>query len=148
MTEDDLWRSVSNFCDGADTVLLPGFPLVHPDHVWLTDLLLRRGLPCTRVGLYVEQPYAFNRRLALRPSLREPLAPLIPDGVEWSGVPVTAGKRVEKWKAVRAYRSQLPALGLSLPRGLRLERMLLYEHRHGGEVVGWLRNGRSSATAP
>jgi len=146
-TDDNVWRAVTESCDGADTVLLPGFPLVHPDHVWLTELLLRQGLPSARVGLYVEQPYAFNRRLRMRPALREPLAQMIPDGVEWRGIPVPAGKRVMKWRAVRAYRSQLRPLNLSLERGCRLERMLLYEQRKGGEVIAWLQNGRGSKSA-
>lgn len=147
-TEDEVWRAVSEACGGVETLLLPGFPLAHPDHVWLTELLLRRGLPCDRVGVYVEQPYAYKSRWKIRPSLREPLAPMVHDGVEWRRVHVAAGKRVVKWKAVRAYRSQLRPLRLSLDRGFLLERMLLYEHRKGGEVIGWLQDGRSSITLP
>lgn len=143
-TEEDVWHAVSAFCDGAETVLLPGFPLMHPDHRWLTEVLVRRGLPCPRVGLYVEQPYAFKRRRRMRPALREPLTQLIRDDVDWRAIPVPVEKRVLKWRAVRAYRSQLRPLNLSLDRGCRLERMLLYEHRKGGEVIGWLGDGRPS----
>ena len=129
-TDDDVWRAVSDACGEADTVLLPGFPLKHPDHVWLTELLLRRGLPPARVGLYVEQPYAFKQRLRTGPALREPLTQILED-VDWRGIPVPAGKRVVKWKAVRAYRSQLRPLNLTPDRGCRLERMLLYRAPKG-----------------
>lgn len=137
-TDDEVWRAVYKACSGGETVLLPGFPLLHPDHVWLTELLLRRGLPCARVGLYVEQPYAYKRRWRIRPSVTGPLVSMLPGGVEWRSAPALARDRLVKWKAVRAYVSQLRPLSLSPALGCRLERMLLYEHRKGGEAVAWL----------
>ena len=38
-------------------MLLPGFPLSHPDHEWLGRALVGSRMGCRRLGLYVEQPY-------------------------------------------------------------------------------------------
>lgn len=56
--EEALWSAVLNAVDRASLILLPGFPLRHVDHLYLTRLALVRGLPVDRIGLYVEQPYA------------------------------------------------------------------------------------------
>jgi LmbE family N-acetylglucosaminyl deacetylase len=50
--------AVADAVDGADCVLLPGYPLVPPDHLRLTRLILERPPSGARIGLYVEQPYA------------------------------------------------------------------------------------------
>ena len=42
---------------GADVVLVPGFPLSHPDHDWLVRTLVAGALGRWRVALYAEQPY-------------------------------------------------------------------------------------------
>jgi len=47
----------------ADAVLLPGYPLAHPDHALLAASLLSAPPTAARLGLYVEQPYAAWRRL-------------------------------------------------------------------------------------
>jgi hypothetical protein len=47
----------------ADAVLLPGYPLAHPDHALLTTSLLSAPPTAARLGLYVEQPYAAWRHL-------------------------------------------------------------------------------------
>ena len=46
----------------TDAVLLPGYPLAHPDHALLTASLLSAP-PAARLALYVEQPYAAWRHL-------------------------------------------------------------------------------------
>jgi LmbE family N-acetylglucosaminyl deacetylase len=94
----------------ADLVLLPGFPLSHPDHRWLVDALVERDeLARLRHAFYAEQPYA--ARSKERPSGFVPLG---------RGM----GDRVAKWRAIRAYRSQLPLLALG-------------ELRRGAHVVAW-----------
>jgi LmbE family N-acetylglucosaminyl deacetylase len=100
--DEAVWRAVSDSLADADVVLVPGSPLTHPDHAWLHELLSVR-LPASAVALYAEQPY----------TLRQSAAPF---------APVTVGlrDRFAKWRAVRAYRSQLPLLGMrrSLRRGV------------------------------
>jgi LmbE family N-acetylglucosaminyl deacetylase len=121
--EDAVWAAVAAAVNGSATVLLPGSPLVHVDHAWLHDLLRRRPLPnVRRLGLYVEQPYRWRRR-------RQPLAP----GAAWTSARGTRADRRAKRRAVDAYRSQLPLMGVQ-PR----RRVALYEALEGGETVGWL----------
>ena len=100
-----VWGAVREVVRGAGVVLVPGSPLSHPDHAWLNGLLARRA-PSGALGLYAEQPY----------TLRTHGAPFI-------SVTLSLRDRVAKWRAVRAYGSQLPLLGMrgSLRRGaLRL----------------------------
>ena len=42
----------------ADTLLVPAFPLEHPDHLRPAELVLEAACFARRIGLYVEQPYA------------------------------------------------------------------------------------------
>lgn len=56
--DEDVWTAIAEAVAPVDLVLIPGFPLAAPDHLWLTRLLLRRPLPSVRLGFYVEQPYA------------------------------------------------------------------------------------------
>jgi hypothetical protein len=74
---------------------VPGSPLTHPDHAWLSGLLTTRLAP-EIVALYAEQPY--TKRVG---------------GAPFARVPASARDRLVKWRAIRAYRSQLPLLGMS-----------------------------------
>jgi LmbE family N-acetylglucosaminyl deacetylase len=56
--DDEVWGAVAAQAGWADTVLVPGFPLFHPDHVWLTRTAVVRRVAPARLGFYVEQPYA------------------------------------------------------------------------------------------
>jgi LmbE family N-acetylglucosaminyl deacetylase len=122
--------AVSTAVDGADVAVLPGFPLSHPDHDWLAHALAGDRLGCRRLGLYAEQPY--TRRAGKEP--RAPAWVVESLGAILSFEPVPAGSldRLAKWRAIRAYRSQLPLLGMrrSLPRG---PHSLLW-----GELVAWI----------
>jgi LmbE family N-acetylglucosaminyl deacetylase len=93
--DEEIWEAVQGCVEQAGTVLIPGSPLTHPDHAWLSALLLPR-LPSERVALYAEQPYTARAGGAPFP-------------------PVQAGvrDRLAKWRAIRAYRSQLPLLGMT-----------------------------------
>ncbi|MGB2875425.1 MAG: PIG-L family deacetylase [Gaiellaceae bacterium] len=104
---------------GNAAVLLPGFPLAHPDHARLNALLLGRGLGGARVGLYAEQPYALWAD-------RSP-----PAG--WHAPPAGLRDRLAKRRACREYVTQLPLLGERVLAGIAR-----YEARHGGEAVSWL----------
>jgi LmbE family N-acetylglucosaminyl deacetylase len=93
--EDAVSRAVGDVADGAQLVLLPGSPLTHPDHAWLTTLV-SRSLEPARVAYYAEQPYTKRAGRAVFEVERVP-----------------ARDRLAKWRAIRCYRSQLPLLGLS-----------------------------------
>jgi LmbE family N-acetylglucosaminyl deacetylase len=135
-SEDDIWCAVTAAICGADTVLIPGFPLAHSDHAYLTNLLLCKGLNRQRVGLYVEQPYPSELNKAPDSS---PVAPalkqIIKGSLPWSRIRTSRTYRRTKARAVRSYRSQLFHLQL---RGLGLRRMLWREAVQGGEAIAWL----------
>ena len=135
---DSIWSAVNGAVTDArpEGVLLPGFPLTNPDHAWITELLVDRGLPCSRLGLYAEQPYRFWARheRARSNGGAGPVATGLP--VEW----VSAGRNLrEMWtkrRAIVAYRSQIRLLGMSHRHNLN--RMLLDETLRGGEAIRWL----------
>jgi LmbE family N-acetylglucosaminyl deacetylase len=93
-TDDGIWEAISRHVQGAGVVLFPGSPLTHPDHVWLSSLLAER-ITAESIALYAEQPY----------TVRDGTAP-------FARVEVAARNRLAKWRAIRAYRSQLPLLGM------------------------------------
>jgi LmbE family N-acetylglucosaminyl deacetylase len=135
-SEDDIWSAVQTATEGADLVLVPGFPLLHPDHAFLSELLLRKGLPGRRTVLYAEQPYAFTHNMTpLGSAVAPPLKPVIGAAISWTRVRTERAHRQAKLKAVRCYRSQLRHLGL---RNIGLYRMLWRERAQGGEAVAWL----------
>ena len=117
-TDAEVRDAVAAALAGADEVLLPGFPLTHPDHAWLAVLLEGLDLGNGRVGRYAEPLY--SRREGARPP--EP----------YRRVRAGARDRVAKWRAIREYRSQLPLLGLT--RGLRRSPLALALAR---ESVAW-----------
>jgi LmbE family N-acetylglucosaminyl deacetylase len=117
-TDDEIWSAIDGFTAAANTVLAPGWPLGHPDHLWLSDLTKRRCTP-DRLRLYREQPYASHQ----------------PDpcggGDGWKPLPSGRIDRREKRRALALYRSQLPMLG-----GRRVLRAVSRsEARCGGEAV-------------
>jgi LmbE family N-acetylglucosaminyl deacetylase len=113
--EREVAAAVRDAIGGAELVLLPGFPLSHPDHEWLVRALVESAPPAGGLAFYAEQPYAARAGslAALPPWLTERTG-LAPSLAELPG-PVQA--RVAKWRAVRRYRSQLPLLGLGGLRG-------------------------------
>ena len=156
--DDEIWASLSPLLDGAGVVLVPGYPLAHLDHAWLTRLVVERsvGIP---IALYVEQPYAANiavgRGYSLRPVVRaarlagaayvrrRPFAPALPASIadrlngriDWRTIRPTRRERRLKNLSIRAYPSQfgVDRLGQRLP-----TRIHLYEVVTGGEHVGLL----------
>jgi len=143
-------RAVEAEVGDADLVLLPGYPLSQPDHVWLTTLLAPRLSPGPRVGFYVEQPYAswirlkgggargvlgagemLMRRWRNGDALETHLYP-VPShpGLEWRRSTPRASAWLAKRSAIRAYASQLNGLGRHLA-----GRILLYDAASGGEEL-------------
>jgi hypothetical protein len=101
-SEDAIWSAVTSTIGGADSVIVPGFPLVHADHICLSKPLLHKGLKGQRVALYVEQPYAFylkkaGRSLAVTPSL----TPIIRGSFAWTRIRTARAHRCAKLQVVR-----------------------------------------------
>jgi LmbE family N-acetylglucosaminyl deacetylase len=135
---DLLLRAVRAAAAEADVVLVPGFPLVHPDHQAIARLILEARLDAPGLGVYVEEPYAANRASLLPPTP----PPAVAGPVEWETIRAPATDRAAKRCALRCYRSQLRALSWKPFLPWRVAR---YERRRGGETVGWIRrtNARS-----
>jgi len=108
---------------GADAVVVPGSPLEHADHRWLSGLFEERGFPNARLGLYREQPYA-----GLLPNDEERALPR-----SARSAPASLRDWIAKARACRAYSSQLPLFGRSV-----VARMLAYELTHRGERIAWV----------
>jgi LmbE family N-acetylglucosaminyl deacetylase len=125
--EDELWSSIHDAVGRADTVLVPGFPLDHADHLRLARVTLARQFGARRVGLYVEQPYAAVRG---DPPGVLPLASLAADEPEWQALNARVAARLRKVRAWRAYRSQFQHFGYR-----SLVNVLRYEARYGGELT-------------
>jgi LmbE family N-acetylglucosaminyl deacetylase len=117
-TDDDVRDAVVDVVRGADEVLLPGCPLTHPDHAWLSRLLAEGELGAARLGRYAEQLYV-RREGAEPPS-------------SFRRLPTSPRDRLAKWRAIREYRSQLPLLGMT--RSLRRGPLAL---ALGPETVAW-----------
>ena len=133
--EETIGGAVAMALASADAVLLPGFPLSHPDHDWLTRVLVGR-VQVRRLGLYAEQPYA--NRAESKPEPPVWLEDALATAVRFEPVPVDLRDRLAKWEAIRQYRSQLPLLGMrrSIRRG---PHTVL-----AGELVAWAdRRGRA-----
>jgi LmbE family N-acetylglucosaminyl deacetylase len=98
---------------GSFLPMLPGFPLGHPDHRWLHELLEPAFAP-ERRGFFLEQPYAAMTGA-------DP-----PEG-GWCRLGATLGDRRRKLAACRSYASQQEPLGRPLASIFR------YEIARGGE---------------
>jgi LmbE family N-acetylglucosaminyl deacetylase len=137
---DEVLSAVAAATDGADTVLIPGFPLAHADHAALSNGLLSRGLNCRRLGLYAEQPYSFDRKATPHgPVSGLPTAALGSGSLTWQRAVAHSRHRRLKLHAVQQYQSQLRSLGLRQTGlgHLRLRLMLWNEARLGGETIAW-----------
>jgi LmbE family N-acetylglucosaminyl deacetylase len=134
--DQEVWSAVAAATAGADTVMLPGSPLINPDHAWLSELLLRRGLDCGRIVLYAEQPYVFQERKAGPPPVTaRALESVLGAAPSWLHFTGSGRDRRLKLRAANAYRSQLRQLGLGF---FGLRRMLHHELELGGEALAWL----------
>ena len=134
---DGVWSALVDRIADADAMLVPGFPLTNPDHAWLSEVLIEHGLPSHRIGLYAEQPYRYMVR-AQRRRLQAPaqLAAL-GEKLEWTHGGARARDLLRKRRAILAYGSQLPRLGLTQNHSKKLYGMLLDDLRHG-EAIAWV----------
>jgi hypothetical protein len=134
-TDDEIVDAVADAVVDAESVLVPGFPLVHVDHKWLFHLIIRRGLSNARLGLYVEQPYAWRAWQHERLSIRAPESSeqMRTRDVAWDRERGRPSSWRAKLRACHEYRSQTPMFGR-----LPFPRLVLHELAHGGEAVAWL----------
>ncbi len=140
VTLAQLSASIAAHVAPSDAVLLPGYPLEHADHLAVARATLEFPIACRRMGVYVEQPYAYfmhavHRRPAERDAAAPSLAPLIKTPLEWTHVRASTVEARLKNRAMRAYASQLRQLGLG--RWGRFQ-LLREEGKRGGESFGWL----------
>jgi LmbE family N-acetylglucosaminyl deacetylase len=158
-TDHEIWSEVQRTARDADLVLVPGFPLIHPDHQWLAELTLAHRRELTgRLALYAEQPYAAGQLLdrpsepggslpqigretfqllrALiieRPSLRSRAGSEGPvPGIVWQVVHSRPADKAAKIRALIRYRSQLAPLGWRTLAGAEV-----YELVRRGETLAW-----------
>lgn len=137
---DAIGEALEPFLADADTVLLPGSPLQHPDHLLVARVAADHAPEDLPAGLYLEQPYAAWHWLS-RSSTRPwkvgvpPAPPVLPAGrgqPHWQRSGACPACRRRKFVAAGAYRSQLRVLR-RWPRG----RVVAYELLAGGERVAW-----------
>ena len=142
VADSELWESVAEAVRDADSILVPGYPLAHVDHLRLARVVLGRRVASARVGLYVEQPYA-KRRSRRRPWVRPELSEQLGLRAEptWVRLQADARDRSAKRRAALSYRSQIPLFGRGQREALGrllILRVALYEGLRGGERVAWL----------
>jgi LmbE family N-acetylglucosaminyl deacetylase len=153
--DNEIWRVLEPRLGDAAAILMPGHPLLHPDHVRLTSLVSDRISASTHLGFYVEQPYAnwsaigrgdrsrsvrTAAAVALRTqvgrTLQEPpridaASAAVGLSLEWCATRALRRHRRAKVNAIRAYRSQFRKLDRRL-----ILRIHLYERGWGGEGIG------------
>jgi LmbE family N-acetylglucosaminyl deacetylase len=117
-TDTDVRAAVSDVVGDADMLLLPGWPLSHPDHEWLVRTVADASLGARRLGFYVEQPYA--ARAGGLPGTAPWLEVGLGARLEFATVRVGLRDRRAKRRALQAYASQLPLLALNRRALLRL----------------------------
>jgi LmbE family N-acetylglucosaminyl deacetylase len=136
--EGEVWEMLEQASADAGTLLVPGFPLEHADHAWLTQFVLKRARPPAQVLLYREQPYAaFRGTLSGRSQVSDTIwaaaGPLRDAPIVWQSAFPTPRAWFMKQRAILRYRSQLRALPKQT-----LFRVAIDEFATGGETVGWL----------
>jgi LmbE family N-acetylglucosaminyl deacetylase len=124
--------AVAQAVEGAGLVLVPGAPLTHEDHIWLTRGVIEAGIARgARLGLYLEQPYAiWTDKPAAAPAEIERL--LGGPALTWTATPIGRGHRRLKARACAAYASQISGLTPTL-----IYELAKYESRRGGEAIAW-----------
>jgi LmbE family N-acetylglucosaminyl deacetylase len=137
--DDRISEALNDLAGCHDEVLVPGYPLWHADHTYVTHVALAR-LRGVRVRLYAEEPYtSWSRR---SPTLGHPAEAGPPHTLStWGTGPTDWNDRIRKVRAAAQYRSQLPLLAAPAwrgplgDRGAALLGLLWWEARDRGELV-------------
>jgi LmbE family N-acetylglucosaminyl deacetylase len=141
----EIWNLLAPLLAGADVILIPGFPLLHPDHVWVASLLWGQRADLPQIGFYVEQPYAeavWFRRGQL-PEQGGGAAALFNQSIDWNRSRPRLVHWWQKQQGFVAYSSQLKAM--TRPGARVLARVALYDIRRRGEWLGFPASSASSA---
>jgi LmbE family N-acetylglucosaminyl deacetylase len=130
------WDAMHPILADADVVVIPGFPLAHNDHAWVTAMLAENRSALPTVALYAEQPYAEaawfkGRQVPDTVGGDHPFADL---AIDWTRLRPSAGAWLRKQRAFWAYRSQLRAM--ARPAARVPLRVAVYELWRGGECLG------------
>lgn len=103
--EDAVWERLEKHVDTADTVFVPGRPLIHPDHAWVSRVATARADPAKLV-FYAELPYdAWPAEKRSGATVAE-----LAHGRTWTTSRASVRARSLKWRATAAYSTQLPWL--------------------------------------
>ena len=132
--------AVNDALSDVDAALVPGFPLIHRDHRWLTENLVAAGIESPLIALYVEQPYRHQKSRFRRIGVDAGLRALLAHDVAWHRARTGFQELRVKHRAISAYRSQRRWLDLD---GRKLDRMLAFEAIAGGECVAWVAPSKS-----
>jgi LmbE family N-acetylglucosaminyl deacetylase len=141
-----VWQQMEPVLQRADLILIPGFPLWHEDHVWVSNVIYEHEQELAPIALYAEQPYAELAWFAHQrvPEREAPLIGLEDGSLSWVRSRPSAGSWLRKNRALLRYGSQLRALARP---SIRLPlRTALYELGRGGEYLAF-REPSSAATA-
>jgi LmbE family N-acetylglucosaminyl deacetylase len=139
-SDDEIWAATVEVLRDVDVVLTPGSPLSHPDHRWLTTLVLSHRAELPRLGLYAEQPYSIGKG---PPRDRGALAEVAVPEPTFAPARRSIFMEGRRRRARRCYRSQLAQLGRFVDGSWRdLEREIgRWERRRGREPVAWVAIG-------
>jgi LmbE family N-acetylglucosaminyl deacetylase len=119
-----IWEQLGPVLAGADAVFIPGFPVAHPDHRLVADLVLEHRSELTCMLGYRELPYA------LLP--RHLFAQLRSGG--WTRAKVHRADRVAKRAACRHFQLEFAGFGAMAKLARRFETVVGCEsiaHLHG-----------------
>jgi LmbE family N-acetylglucosaminyl deacetylase len=113
---DEIWEAMRPHLADADVVLTPGWPLVHPDHRYLSTLVVQRTCP-GQVLFYQELPYGAQPLQVIKRSLRGRRAPTLAHAIgsdlTWRRTLTNADDFAAKRAAVACYEGELQMLGRS-----------------------------------
>jgi LmbE family N-acetylglucosaminyl deacetylase len=132
----EIWSLLEPLLADADAILIPGFPLLHPDHIWVTSRVWEARASLPLICFYVEQPYAeavWFRRGEV-PERGGGAAKLLGQSIDWRRSRPRLAYWWQKQKGFAAYSSQLKAM--TRPRARVLLRVAHYDIRRRGEWLG------------
>jgi LmbE family N-acetylglucosaminyl deacetylase len=124
---DRLWDALQPYARDADMLLLPGYPLTHPDHAWISQSVFARAATACAVGFFAEQPYA--RAANPTGSLDGVRTGVESEALRWETIPAGLPERIAKGRACRAYWSQFRGWSCHVSRRFLFPEMFWIDER-------------------